>query len=85
MVKKHHYRDPRDSGNHTGNPLRGYRMAMLSHGFRPDGDEHEMNPDETESLTYSVGPLHRQASLLRVLTEVVVLVAAVVIAIAVFT
>jgi hypothetical protein len=44
-----------------------------------------MKPDEVESLTYSVGPLQRTTSLLRVSVTVIVLVTTVVIAAIVFT
>ena len=87
MAKNHQYRSPVDSGNSPGNPLRSYRMAMLSHGFLPDADatKHEMSPDEAESLTYSVGPLRRTASPLRVTVAVFSLVAIVVVAMILFT
>ena len=87
MVKNPRYRSPLDSGNDPGNPLRSYRMSMLSHGFLPDADakRHEMKPDEAESLTYSVGPLHRTASPLRVTVALLSLVALLVVAVVVFT
>ena len=60
---------------------------MLAHGFLPDANEdrHEMKPDEAESLTYSVGPLRRSASALRVAAAVLSIVAIVVIAMMLFT
>jgi hypothetical protein len=87
MAKNPRYRSPLNSGNDPGNPLRSYRMSMLSHGFLPDADgmKHELNPDEAESLTYSVGPLHRTASPLRVVVAVLSLVAIVVVAVVVIT
>ncbi|MCP3998097.1 MAG: hypothetical protein GY722_24005 [bacterium] len=53
----------------------------------PDADEdrHEMKPDEVESLTYSIGPLHRTASPLGVTVAVLTLVAIVVITMILFT
>ena len=44
-----------------------------------------MKPDEAESLTYSVGPLHRTASPLRVIVALLSLVALLVVAVVVFT
>lgn len=75
-----------DSGNVTGNPLRPYRQAMLMHGFVQNDDSGiaEMRPDVNESLTYSVGPLHRKAPLAPALATLAVIIALFVIAVLVF-
>ena len=52
-------RDPRaqgtvGAGNVPGNPLRHYRLSMLSHGFVDHDDTDDFAMDETEAMTYSV-------------------------------
>ena len=76
-----------DSGKVAGNPLRPYRQSMLAHGFiqTDESDTSEMHPDVNESLTYSVGPLHRKAPLAPALATLAVLIALFLIAALVFS
>ena len=43
-----------DDGNVPGNPLRSYRMSMLSHGFVDQPDSTEFMLDESDPMSYSV-------------------------------
>jgi len=43
-----------DEGNVPGNPLRSYRMSMLSHGFVDQPDSAEFMLDESDPMSYSV-------------------------------
>jgi hypothetical protein len=46
-----------ESGNTPGNPLRSYRMSMLSHGFVDQTDQSEgtdFTLDESDPMSYGV-------------------------------
>ncbi len=75
-----------DSGNVPENPLRPFRMAMLSHGFVPEDESrtNEMRPDKNESLTYSVVPLRSSTSPVPALITLAVLIAGLTIGILLF-
>lgn len=84
--RQHRYRAPVDSGNVPGNPLRSYRMAMLSHGFVPvdDSDRAEMKPDESDSISYAIVPLRRTNPPIAATVTVIVFLIAIVVASIVF-
>jgi hypothetical protein len=54
MRNRHRASLPVDSGNIPGNPLRSYRMSMLSHGFVDPSNNNDFELDESDSLSYSV-------------------------------
>jgi hypothetical protein len=43
-----------ESGNVPGNPLRSYRMSMLSHGFVDQTDDTDFTLDESDPMSYGV-------------------------------
>ena len=43
-----------EQGNTPGNPLRSYRMSMLSHGFVDQSDTTDFTLDESDPMSYSV-------------------------------
>ncbi len=76
-------RDHRRSPNDPTNPLRGYRMSMLAHGFRRDEYTGEWKPEEG-SMGYGVVPLRggklRPVAAVAMVAVVLLIVLAVVIA-----
>ena len=53
-MSRRQYHAPLDSGNNPENPLRSYRMGMLSHGFLAKDHESEWEPDESGPMAYSL-------------------------------
>jgi hypothetical protein len=43
-----------EPGNATGNPLRSFRMSMLTHGFVDRPEESDFTVDESDAMSYSV-------------------------------
>jgi hypothetical protein len=48
-----------ETGNVPGNPLRSYRMSMLSHAFVQEETDGEFVPDENQPMSYAVIGLTR--------------------------
>jgi hypothetical protein len=43
-----------EPSNVPGNPLRSYRMSMLSHGFVDESDKTDFTLDESDPMSYGV-------------------------------
>lgn len=78
---RHRYGRPPHSSNAPGNPLRGYRMSMLAHGFVDDSDRSGFKLDESDPMSYSVVRMRDQPALTAAGITALVLIAVIVIVI----
>ena len=66
-----------EPGNATGNPLRSYRMSMLTHGFVDRLDEADFTVDESDAMSYSIVRVRGGRGYAALLTFAILLVVAV--------
>ena len=79
--KRRQYGVPPVSSNDPGNPLRGYRMSMLAHGFVDDSDRSGFKLDDSDPMSYSVVRMRDQVPLTAAGITALVVIAVIVIAV----